>query len=34
MRRTMMHIKTPAVAGLFYPGDANELRTALHRYLH
>lgn len=29
----MMHVKTPAVAGLFYPGDAHELRTALQGYL-
>jgi AmmeMemoRadiSam system protein B len=29
----MMHVKTPAVAGFFYPGDANELRTALQGYL-
>lgn len=30
----MMHVKTPAVAGLFYPGDAYELRTAVRAYLH
>lgn len=29
-----MHIKTPAVAGLFYPASASALRDALHRYLH
>jgi AmmeMemoRadiSam system protein B len=29
----MMHVKTPVVAGLFYPGGAPELRAALNTYL-
>lgn len=29
-----MHVKTPVVAGLFYPASASALRDALHRYLH
>jgi hypothetical protein len=30
----MMHVKTPVVAGLFYPGGKAELRAALNTYLH
>ena len=29
----MMQVKTPVVAGLFYPGTAQELRVAVDRYL-
>jgi AmmeMemoRadiSam system protein B len=30
----MMHVKTPVVAGLFYPGDAYQLRDAVQGYLN
>lgn len=29
----MSTVRNPAVAGLFYPADANELRTQVHRYV-
>lgn len=30
----MMHVKTPVVAGLFYPAAARELRDSVRDYLH
>jgi len=33
MRTTLQSVRSPVVAGLFYPGDAVELRRAVRRYL-
>jgi hypothetical protein len=33
MRTTLQSVRSPVVAGLFYPGEAAELRRSVHRYL-